>query len=517
MCIQPGSADFVVARLSLFVGILLAVGAGGRAEVAELPRATPESQGVSSASILEFIRIVDSQVDAMHSCMLLRHGHVIAEAWWAPYQASDPHVLYSLSKSFTSTAVGIAIDEGKLSLDDSVLSFFPEARPPRPSANLRNMRVRDLLCMSTGQHNDAIRSLRLRDGDATVKAFLELPVAHKPGTHFVYNTPATYVCSAIVQKVSGEKLIDYLGPRLFEPLGIVEPSWSESHEGISHGGFGLNLRTEDIARFGQLCLQRGEWQGKRLVSAEWIDAATGKQTSNGSSPNSDWDQGYGFQFWRCRHNAYRGDGAFGQYCIVIPEHDVVVAITSGVRDMQAVLQHVWTQLLPAFRSVPLPEAPEEHSLLSKQVVSLRVKSPQGSALNRTATRIHGKTYRLEANDLGLQSVSLQFDEPRATITFQSEAGRCQVVCGHQGWQRQRVSTLLTVDPRGTAGPPNEQTIGIAGGYAWLDDRRLQVRVCLYETPFHQDLTFDFSADQVVIDSNLNAWFDGTERPRLIGR
>jgi CubicO group peptidase (beta-lactamase class C family) len=173
------------------------------------------------------------------------------------------------------------------------------------------------------------------------RAFLALPVAHKPGTHFLYNTPATYMLSAILQKATGTDLMDYLRPRLFEPLGIRNPSWEKSRDGITLGGYGLKVTTEDIARFGQLYLRKGQWRGKPLVPAAWVAVATARQTSNGSSPTSDWEQGYGYQFWRCRHGAYRGDGAFGQFCIVMPEQDTVVAITSGTRDLQGVLDLVW--------------------------------------------------------------------------------------------------------------------------------------------------------------------------------
>ena len=295
------------------------------AQSAGLPRSTPETQGVSSADVLSFVDAVD-QIDSMNSFMLVRHGHVVAEGWWTPYRAEARHSLYSLSKSFTSTAVGLAIAEGKLSLDDNVLKFFPADAPSEPSNNLKAMRVSDLLRMSTGHQTEPPRN----DDEPWTRSFLHHPVPFKPGTHFLYNTPATYMQSAIVQQVTGETVLDYLRPRLFEPLGIEGPTWETSPQGISTGGFGLSIRTEDIAKFGQLYLQKGKWQDEQLVPAEWIEAATARQTSNGSSPTSDWDQGYGYQFWRCRNGAYRGDGAFGQYCIVLPEQDAVIVITSGV-------------------------------------------------------------------------------------------------------------------------------------------------------------------------------------------
>src|SRR6476659_10029224 len=171
--------------------------------------------------------------------------------------------------------------------------------------------------------------------------------------------------SAAVQKATGQTLLDYLKPRLFDPLGIAKPTWEASPQGISAGGYGLSVRTEDIAKFGQLYLQKGKWNGKQLVPAAWCEEATARQTSNGSNPKSDWDQGYGYQFWRCRHGAYRGDGAFGQYCVVLPEQDAVIAITSGLRDMQAVLNLVWNNLLPDLKPAALPaDATAEKQLRS---------------------------------------------------------------------------------------------------------------------------------------------------------
>src|SRR5919201_192543 len=254
---------------------------------ADLPRSSPEAQGVSSPAVLAFVEAVDRQIDSLHSFMLLRHGHVVAEGWWAPYDAAAPHSLFSLSKSFTSTAVGLAVAEGKLSVDDEVLKFFPEDAPGQPSSNLKAMRVSDLLRMSTGQQTEPPR----KPDQPWTKTFLAHPVPFKPGTHFLYNTSATYMHSAIVQKATGQTVLDYLRPRLFEPLGIDDPTWGTSPQGVTLGGYGLSVRTEDIARFGQLYLQKGRWQGKQLVPQSWVAAATARQTSNGSNPKGDWDQG----------------------------------------------------------------------------------------------------------------------------------------------------------------------------------------------------------------------------------
>ncbi|MEW4490397.1 serine hydrolase [Thalassoglobus sp. JC818] len=355
------------------VASVTSIGVVGTAEdsatASSLPRSTPESQGVSSKGVLEFIETADREVDSMHSFMLVRNGYVVAEAWWAPESPDKPHVLWSLSKSFTSTAIGLAVEEGRLSINDPVLDFFPESAPEEPSSNLKAMRVRDLLSMSAG-HQDEVN---LRNESDWIKAFLAHPVPHKPGTHFRYNTPATFMLSAILQKVTGETVVEYLRPRLFEPLGIQFPQWDANPQGISIGGYGLYLRTEDIAKFGQLYLQRGKWNGEQLIPEEWIAEATSKQVSNGSNPASDWDQGYGFQFWRCRNDAFRGDGKDGQFCIVIPEYNAVVAITANTRNMQSELNIVWDKLLPAMSNSPL--AADEAALdeLNETISSLKAK------------------------------------------------------------------------------------------------------------------------------------------------
>jgi CubicO group peptidase (beta-lactamase class C family) len=233
------------------------------------PRSTPAAQGLSAAAILSFVERAEASIEALHSLMLVRHGHVIAEGWWSPYGPKLPHMLFSLSKSFTSTAVGLAVAEGRLTVQDRVLSFFPQDAPAEVSENLAAMRVRDLLSMSTGNADDTFGPMHEAADGNWVRAFLARPVEYAPGTHFLYNTGATYMCSAIVQKLTGQTLLDYLTPRLFAPLGIEGARWESCPRGINHGGTGLHVRTEDIARFGQLYLQKGLWQGQRLLSEAW--------------------------------------------------------------------------------------------------------------------------------------------------------------------------------------------------------------------------------------------------------
>ncbi len=242
-----------------------------------LPRSSaPEAQGIASSAVLAFVEAADRNLRELHSFMLLRHGQVVAEGWWSPYGPQDPHMLFSLSKSFTATAAGLAIAEGLLSLEDAVLPFFPDDAPAaQPSHNLAAMRLRHLLSMSTGHTLPSLRARNAPSVSCWAAAFLEQPVEHAPGTHFIYNSGATYMISAIIQKVTGTTVQEYLRPRLFAPLGIrADVPWENCPRGINTGGWGLSLRTEDIARFGQLYLQDGVWNGQRLLPEGWVTERT---------------------------------------------------------------------------------------------------------------------------------------------------------------------------------------------------------------------------------------------------
>jgi CubicO group peptidase (beta-lactamase class C family) len=353
--------------LAPLIGTMILAAVPGANAGMPLPRSTPEAQGISSRSVREFVEAAD-QINTLHSFMLVRHGHVIAEGWWRPEAADRQHILNSVSKSFTATAVGLAIAEGKLSLDDPVLKFFPAEAPPEPSNNLKALKLRHLLTMSGGHDTEP----RAANGGPTVKQFLAHPFVHEPGTQFQYNSMGSYTLSAIVTKVTGQTTLAYLKPRLFEPLGIENPQWAISPEGNSLGGSGLKICTEDIAKFGQLYLQRGKWNGKQLIPEEWVDQATSKQVPNEEESHAkigiDWQQGYGFQFWRCTHDAFRGDGAGGQFIVVIPGKDAVVAITADTGNMQGELNAIWEKLFPAFGGEALPENSAEQEKL-KQVIA----------------------------------------------------------------------------------------------------------------------------------------------------
>ena len=499
--------------------LLVAINLCARLSGQALPRSTPERQGISSAAIVSFVERADSEIDAMHSFMLVRHGHVVAEAWWNPYDSATPHMLYSLSKSFTSTAVGLAIAEGKLSLDDQVLKFFPEEAPANPSANLQAMRVRDLLRMATGHQTEnppwrwSGETPPPPPDEPWTRTFLRQPVPFKPGTHFLYNSPATYMLSAIVQKVTGTTVLEYLRPRLFEPLGIDHPVWLTSPQGITLGAFGLLVRTEDIARFGQLYLQKGVWHGRQLVPASWVAAATSLQVANGSSPQSDWDQGYGYQFWRSRHNSFRGDGAFGQYCLVLPDVDAVVVITSGVRDMQAVMNLVWNALLPAMQARALPANPAAQRRLAATLARLQLRPPAGKATSPVAQGVSNRWYAFPDSSRGIRAVALDLDASKAALVVRTDAGETRTPIGIGSWVKSRdgfsggLDRMLSVPPHPLA----------AASGAWTADSVFTVKVALYGTPYSATLAFRFDGDRLLLDTEYNVSFGPTQQPRLVAQ
>jgi CubicO group peptidase (beta-lactamase class C family) len=494
-------------RLVLVLLLCLGVGLGAADSPSpSLPRSTPEAQGVSSADLLAFIEVAERRIDSLHSVMLVRHGSVVAEGWWAPYAAVEPHMLFSLSKSLTSTAVGLAVAEGRFAVDDFVLGFFPEDAPADASANLRAMRVRDLLTMTTGHHDEDIRDFPFSADENLVKRFLALPVAHKPGTLFVYNTPASYMLSAIVQKVTGQTVVDYLGPRLFDPLGISRPSWDASRQGISMGGFGLNLRTEDIARFGQLYLQKGAWQGKPLVPAAWVDAATSRQVSNGSAPGSDWEQGYGYQFWRTRHGFYRGDGAHGQFCIVMPQHDAVLAITAGTRDMASVMNLAWETLVPALKPSALGADKAASDRLAAKLASLVLPAQAGAPSSPLAAAIRGRRFVLGPNPQSLEALTLDAidEEGEAAFTLRIAGADQRLTAAPGAWRKAQVELHGVPTP-------------VAASGAWTSNDTYALKLVPYRTPFSNTLRLTFQGDQVTVEHEANLGAADKRVTQFVGR
>lgn len=462
-----------------------------------LPRSTPAAQGLSPQAVIGFVDAIRDRQLELHSFMLLRRGQVVAEGSWAPYRSDDPHMLFSLSKSFTSTAIGFAATEGLLSLNDPVTSFFTDDVPETISDHLAAMQIRHLLMMGTGHAADVTGSLH--QDDNWVRAFLQQPVEYAPGTHFAYNSAATYMLAAILDKVTGQTLLEFLKPRLFLPLGLSEGIWETCPRGIATGGWGLNLTIEDIAKFGQFYLQRGQWEGKQLLPASWIDEATSFQISNGDGKENDWTQGYGYQFWLCRHGAYRGDGAFGQFCLVLPKQEAVLAITSGVGDMQAVLDAVWSELLPALSSDDAIADSAAQVQLTERLSSLRIDPLQGELSSPEAPKLEGRVFRLEPNELQLDAIALRLSEHGAEVVFSSEQyGDQAAELGSGEW---RPSLLQFADIKQGA----KQRV--AGCFAWGEDDTLTIRLMFVETPFTFSLACRAEGEKLAVRVTSNVGWE----------
>jgi len=470
------------------------------ATATKLARSTPESQGVFAQGILDFLDAVEKEKFELHSFMMLRHGQVIAEGWWDPYGPDLVHTMYSMSKSFTSTAVGFAVAEGKLTVEDKVVSFFPNDLPEKISENLAAMRVKDLLTMSTGNEKEPTQVCVKSEN--WVRTFLAQTIAHQPGTQFMYNSAATYMCSAIVQKVTGQTVLDYLTPRLFEPLGISGMRWESCPLGINTGGWGLSIQTEGLAKFGQLLLQKGNRHDKQIIPAAWVEEATRFhiQQPGGDKPdrpkaNNDWLQGYGYQFWRCQGTAFRGDGAFGQFTIVLPEQDAVIVMTSENKNMQGQLDLVWKHLLPAL------DAKGGSAVdLTKRLSSLKLLPPAGSTASPQAARLAGKTIALEPNELGFTKIALRFTKTSCIITAETADATHSIPCGLlDGWQLSE-ATMPGTPPRLISGGKPKQLVKskIAARATWTDDNTLLLTWRYYETPHSDTLTCRFEGDNVTL-------------------
>jgi len=470
-----------------------------------LPRSTPEAVGIPSASLIGFLDGVRDANLELHSVIVVRHGKVCAEGWWKPYSADQIHLVYSLSKSFTSTAIGMLVDAGLVSLDDKVASFFPDKMPADPAANLLAMRVRDLLSMSAGQEADPLFDLNQRTDGDWVQSFLASPVEHEPGTKFRYSTSATYMLSAIVQKISGETTLAFLQKRLFEPLGVGRVEWPTCPHGISLGGTGICVATETIAKLGQLYLQKGVWEGQQLLSAEWVETASRTHISNGDDPKSDWAQGYGFQFWRCLNGCYRGDGAFGQYCIVDDLHDSVIAITSSLGDMQAVLNLVWMHVFPAYQESALPENSLGADELRERLSTLEIAGPQGLPHSEAPTSFSGTYESVDDNAAELLRLQFEFGDHRTVLSTTDAQSTQRLEIGIGEWIENRISL-----------PWNSKTLVSAQG-VWQDELNYVAVLKDLESPLTVQIACRFEGDKVHMSTSYSGHFRSSTGPAFTGR
>ena len=473
----------------------------------ELLYVPPGRAGISETALHRLLDRIEQEQIQFHSLMILRHGVVGAACWWKPYGPDLPHHLYSFSKSVVSLAVGIAIEEGLFSLDNLVADFFPEKISAKADSRIYELTVRHLLIMSSGVQFNEI--FVVTEGD-WVEKFLNAPFAFSPGEKFHYNSMNTHILSAIIQKTAGQGLAAYLKPRLFEPLGIREVQWDCSPDGIEAGGWGLYLRTEDLAKIALLCLQKGVYQGRQLVPAGWIADVSSIQIDNqttalGTVESRHNTAGYGYHFWICpTTGVYRADGAFGQYAVIWPEKDLAVVATSGQGPQDAVLDAIWDTLITPLKLEDgagewqvLPNAGWDPALAQRMASCSLLQPTHLSSHSELEKNVSGRKYTLRRNIdsvlplmlraldrvflIGIRHFSLTFGAHGCILDWREGAylNSVPVSLDHSILQ-----TFINIGG-------HNYRVACAGG--WEEEQVFLVRIFFLNTPHTRILRFRFLA------------------------
>ena len=467
-----------------------------------IPRSTPEAEGISSKAIITFLDSTATHVTEFHGYMIIRHGKVVAEGWWDPFRPELKHTLYSTSKSFTSTAVGLAVSEGKLSVNDKLISFFPEYLPDSISPYLAELEIQDMLQMSTGQRRESSTAT-----NEWIRAFLATPVEIEPGTRYRYSSMASFMLSATVQKVTGQKVIDYLTPRLFEPLGIEGADWETNPEGINTGGWGLRLKTEDLAKLGLLYLQKGKYNGKQILPEEWVEKATSLKiyqnpdmTQARRDSSNDSVQGYCWQFWRAKNNSYMANGAFGQFILIMPEKDAIVVFNAESSDMWGELGMVWDYIYPGIKDEALPEDAQSLAELRKKSASLSIPPPPARRNEEMIPTISGKTIILEQNQSQIQSMSLEFRDDICLLNLKTDTATFELSFGsgvwHHGETTKHGPSIFARAYNSLNGLP---PFMVVGAYTWSDDRTLELTLRYIDAMHTEKYVIHFDDENVEVE------------------
>lgn len=458
-------------RTIWMTALLICLASSARAQVGDLRRSTPEQQGVPSQRILNLLDSITAQpYTQLHNIIIMRHGQVIAEKAVTPYRPEYGHTLYSCSKTFTAAAVGLAIEDSLLTLDDHLIDFFPEDLPDSISEDLASITVQQLLTMTSGLPVDTeMRTFTQR----WIQAYLAKTVRYTPGSHFAYDSISTYLLSAIVQQVTGQTVMQLLDRRVFQYMHINKVAWEESPEGITCGGWGLWLQCESMAKFGQLLLNRGQWAGDQLLPAEWVDQM---MTSHVAMRGDD----YGFQMWACENGdvieGFRADGAYGQYIYVLPRYDMVIAITQALRSNSGhQRQLIYRELLPYVQDEVLPQSPAYLSLKEK-TYSLPFPAQGWFSSSKHLAPI---TVQLDDNSMGWRTVTITPGKRTLSIKITDTAGRTYTVnYGYQKWEKSTFSGAYPVNAR-----PFQNCFSnipmpftTAGSYSWVSDTDLRTRL-----------------------------------------
>lgn len=469
----------------LFIILLLFSVGEGKAQINELVRSTPEAEGIASRYVRQFLdTLLTFKTMQIHSCIVVRHGRVIGEMYPTPWSRDNSHALYSASKTFTAAAVGMCISDSLITLNDSIYRYLGEYFPEEASDTLRCITVRDLLTMQSGLPVDT----RMRTVETQwLRFYFAQKPRDMPGVRWAYDSIVTYMLSAIVQKVTGMKLMDFLNRRLFIPLHITKVAWEESPEGISCGGWGLYLQPESMAKFGQLLLQGGVWKGVSILDTQWVAEMMKAQSVTGK---------YGYQMWQCTYPGWaEANGAYGQYIDVIPEKDMVVVITGcnyqGIPHQKLIktilVSHCQNKPVAVVRRtlhrkvngrvVKTYQLPSDQELLREAQKKYSIPTAKGAASSHRCIR--DVTIHLAPNVLGWQRVTVKPSMNGLSLEVTDTADKTYTIrLGNKKWTESTI-TGQPYNPRpfqnNFSNLPDKWKV--AGSYGWSNDGTLNIRLC----------------------------------------
>jgi len=379
---------------------------------------SPESLGIPSRAVLSFLERIDAERICMHGFLLVRRNRIAAEGYWAPWSADRKHRMYSVSKSFVSLAVGMAIDEGRLGLDDRVAERFPDKLPAELHPWIAATTVRDLLRMSTAHSSTSYT----RNDPDWVWTFFNRAPSHPPGTIFSYDTAATVVLTAMVEQLAGMPFLDYMRPRFLDRIGFSADAWCiRTPEGVSWGGSGIICTLRDLARVGLACMNGGMWGEERVLPEEYLLAATARQIDNSIRGNP----GYGYQIWRDEENGFSFRGMGSQYAICFPDKDFLftcISDTQGAPAGSAIPAVMREELYPHLADAPLPDDGDARAELSDKIGRLAVLPIPGSPDAPAASEVDGVWYAMEDNPMGITRMRLSFQGDQGTWEYANGQG-----------------------------------------------------------------------------------------------
>lgn len=477
----------------------------------EFMRVTPESVGIDSGDIEWLLDRLESGFTEPHGLMIMRHGKICAEGWWNPYAPGIRHGLQSHSKTYAATAIGIAYTEGIVKLDERIIDIFPEHAPEQPSENLKRLTVHDVLCMGCGMDEMPMAT------EHWIRDFLHTPVNHTPGTTYMYNSVGSSILSAIIVKKTGMSMHEYLKPRLYDKIGIFSDNhrWMKMPDGCEVGGGGLFATTEDNLRLMKLYADGGVWEGERILDDEYVKRATTLQNESATEAKNnplakDNFVGYGYQIWMCRPNGvYRADGAMGQFTIVVPDKDMIIAITenaSGAHWAQTTLDVMW-EFLERIENHPAKEENTEKSeCLKNRMGRLALPNPKCAPYSPIAANIEGRQWRVIDGDFYMEDVGVaqhmsgcELPQPIDVFCFHFTSD--EIVMDWENREEKERLVIATDGSRRHNTLPGRLISQVLLSGAWISENKLEVKARYIETCKEETLLFTFEEKKLKITNS----------------